>query len=233
MVARITRGSVTTAHINQNANQKKEYKMTAKTNDLVAINADTIPMKVLRKVEGDIQKKHKKVSDTPTPKAFIKKQQDFDYVEFGYMRDIIQKNFPTYSFTIQAFEILGDAACLVHGRFRWFDEGLWREHDCMAAHRIQKKRTDGAYVNIGNDIKAAVTDCWKKGANMAFNVADDVYKNIIEDMELTDKNVDDLLEAARAISEDKADEVASKITAGLVHKGNLDGSLDKLRRLAK
>jgi len=103
----------------------------------------------------------------------------------------------------------------------------------MAAHRIQKKRTDGAYVNIGNDIKAAVTDCWKKGANMAFNVADDVYKNIIEDMELTDKNVDDLLEAARAISEDKADEVASKITAGLVHKGNLDGSLDKLRRLAK
>ena len=43
-----------------------------------------------------ITKKHKKVSNIPTPKAFIKKKMGMDYVEYSTMRDVADKSIHEY-----------------------------------------------------------------------------------------------------------------------------------------
>ena len=47
-----------------------------------------------------ITKKHKKVSSISTPKAFIKKKMGMDYVEYSTMRDLADKEYPRWSWTI-------------------------------------------------------------------------------------------------------------------------------------
>ena len=56
----------------------------------------------------------------------------------------------------------------------------------VAAHRIQKGRESGTFVDVGNDIKSANTDCMKKAFNMYMNIADDVYRNQIIDLKEED-----------------------------------------------
>mgnify|MGYP007094225180 CR=1 FL=1 len=80
------------------------------------------------------------VSSLTTPSPYIKKKQGMDYVEYSYMREVADKEFPGWSWTIIKTEVLGSEAYVVHGRLKWFDEGIWREGDMCAAHRIQKKR---------------------------------------------------------------------------------------------
>ena len=53
-----------------------------------------------------------------------------------------------------------------------------------AAHRIQKQRGTESFVDIGIDVKAANTDCIKKAFNFYLNIADDVYRNQVDDLEL-------------------------------------------------
>ena len=112
-----------------------------------------------------------------------------DYVEYSYMREVADKEFPGWSWTIEKTEVLGSAAYVVHGRLKWFDEGIWRQGDMCAAHRIQKKRGVDEFVDIGNDVKAANTDCIKKAFNQYMNIADDVYRNQVEDLMLTGEKI--------------------------------------------
>ena len=84
-----------------------------------------------------ITRKHKKVSKIKTPKAFIKKKMGMDYVEYSYMREIAEKEYPGWSWNIIKTEVLGSEAYVVHGRLKWFDNGVWREGDMTAAHRIR------------------------------------------------------------------------------------------------
>ena len=140
-----------------------------------------------------ITEKHKKVSDMSTPKPFVKKKMGMDYVEYSYMREIADKEYPGWSWTIQKTEVLGSEAFVVQGRLKWYDEGIWREADMVAAHRIQKKRGTNEFVDIGNDVKASNTDCIKKAFNMYLNIADDVYRNQVDDMELSDDQKNDIL----------------------------------------
>mgnify|MGYP006190465317 CR=1 FL=1 len=51
------------------------------------------------------------------PKPFIKKKMGLDYVEFSYMRDVADKEFPGWSWTIEKTEVLGSEAFVVQGRF--------------------------------------------------------------------------------------------------------------------
>ena len=134
------------------------------------------------KIREAITKKHKKVSNLTTPTFYVKKKMGMDYVEYSYMREIADKEYPGWSWTIQKTEVLGSEAYVVHGRLKWYDEGIWREADMVAAHRIQKKRGTSEFVDIGNDIKASNTDCIKKAFNMYLNIADDVYRNQVDDM---------------------------------------------------
>ena len=185
---------------------------------------------IIRKV---ITKKHKGISDKVTPKPFIKKKMGMDYCEIGYMKSIADQEFPGWSWTIVKTEVLGSEAYVVHGRLKWYDEGIWREGDMCAAHRIQKKRGTNEFVDIGNDVKAANTDCVKKALNMYMNIADDVYRNQVEDLMLTDKQKNDIIEVAAKIDEDKLSDITQLVNDQIIHNGNYKASLAKLKREAE
>ena len=181
-------------------------------------------------VRKAITNKHKKVSRLKTPKPFIKKKMGLDYVEFSYMRDVADKEFPGWAWTIEKTEVLGSEAYVVQGRLTWYDEGLWRKADMVAAHRIQKKRGTNEFVDIGNDVKAANTDCIKKAFNMYLNIADDVYRNQVEDLSLTDEQANDILVVAGDISEERIEQIHDLIKEQAINTANYNSSLLKLER---
>ena len=185
----------------------------------------------INKALKNITKQHKKVSGIATPKAFIKQKMGMDYVEYSVMRDIADKEYPGWSWTVIKTEFAGPEAYVVHGRLKWFDNGVWREGDATAAHRVQKKRGTDDYVDLGNDIKAANTDCIKKAFNMYMNICDDVYGNQVEDPELTDKQKNTILESAKLSGRDT--EVMEKVESGVINAFNYKASIAKLERLAQ
>ena len=185
----------------------------------------------INKALNNITKHHKKVSDIKTPKPFIKQKMGMDYVEYSYMREIADKHYPGWSWTVIKTEFAGTEAYVVHGRLKWFDNGVWREGDSTAAHRVQKKRGSSDYVDLGNDIKAANTDCIKKAFNMYMNICDDVYRNQVEDPELTDEQRNNISELAKLAN--REDEVMSKVDEGIINAFNYKASIAKLERLSK
>ena len=174
-------------------------------------------------------KKHKKVSNIPTPKAFIKKKMGMDYVEYSTMRDVADKEYPGWSWTIISSESLGSEAYVVHGRLKWYDCGVWREGDMVAAHRIQKKKGTTEFVDVGNDIKSANTDCIKKALNQYMNICDDVYKNQVDDPELNDDQIETLRQLA--IKAQITEKVMGQIKNGEVNSLNYKASKAKLERM--
>ena len=183
----------------------------------------------IRKALKVITKHHKKVSKIKTPKAFIKQKMGMDYVEYSVMRDIADNEYPGWSWTVIKTEFAGTEAYVVHGRLKWFDDGIWREGDVTASHRIQKKRGTDEYVDLGNDIKAANTDCIKKAFNMYMNICDDVYRNQVEDPELTDKQKKDIADAALKV--DMHDKVMKQVEDGDLNAMNFKASMAKLERM--
>ena len=186
----------------------------------------------VKKALSKITEHHKKVSDTKTKKVFIKKKMGMDYVEYSVMRDIADKEFPGWSWTVISTEFAGTEAYVVHGRLKWFDNGVWREGDATAAHRVQKKRGTTEYVDLGNDIKAANTDCIKKAFNMYMNICDDVYRNQVEDPELSDQQKTEIIGLANHIGAAKEREIRQFVNDGTINAINYKGAFNKLKRLA-
>ena len=183
----------------------------------------------IKKALKVITKHHKKVSALKTPKAFIKQKMGMDYVEYSVMRDIADNEYPGWSWTVIKTEFAGTEAYVVHGRLKWFDDGVWREGDATASHRIQKKRGSDDYVDLGNDIKAANTDCIKKAFNMYMNICDDVYRNQVEDPELTDNQKKVIADAALKV--DMHDKVMKQVEDGDLNAMNFKASMAKLERM--
>lgn len=197
-------------------------------NSIAIIDKQTVTN--AQEILKDVTKQHSKVSQIETPKAYVYKKQGFDYVKLEYMRAIADKNFPGWSWTIINTEVLGSEAYVVHGRLKWFDGGIWREGDMVAAHRIQKLKNDPSkFSDIGNDIKSANTDTIKKAFNTYMNIADDVYRKQYEEAELTDEQKDKLLKLAEKT--DMYDDINDKIESGDIHGLNYKASLAKLERL--
>ena len=196
-------------------------------NDLALTN---VSLDMIQESLSNITTQHKDIGKIETPKGLVKKKMGFDYVELSYMKKIANEQFPGWSWTIVKSEALGAAAYVVHGRLKWLDNGLWREGDMVAAHRIQTKRGTGDFVDIGNDIKAANTDCMKKAMNMYLNIADDVYRNQIEDLELSDEMKNEILVVASEISESKMEQIHKLIKDQKLNTSNYNGSLSKLKR---
>jgi hypothetical protein len=209
--------------------QKRNNKGNTMSNN-TPIVVDETALSATDNIRKAITIKHKKVSFMKTPKPYIKQKAGMDYVEYSYMREVADKEFPGWSWEIVDTEMLGSAAYVVHGRLKWYDEGIWRTGDMVAAHRIQTKRGTGEFVDIGNDVKAANTDAIKKAFNMYMNIADDVYRNQIEDMELSDEEKNDILVLASEISEDRMNGIHMLIKDGKLNKANYRGSISKLQR---
>ena len=198
-------------------------------NDIIQIeNLESIEL-----VRKAITDKHKNVSNIKTPKPFIKKKMGMEYVEYSYMREIADKEFPGWSWKVVNTEVLGSEAYVVHGRLKFYDEGIWRECDVTASHRIQKQRGTNDFVDIGNDVKAANTDAIKKAFNMYMNIADDVYRNQVDDLELSDLEKSDILVLASEISEEKLEQIKKLIEDDTINTANYKASFAKLEREVK
>ena len=146
---------------------------------MVTINGDGS----LIETEDILQSKHNNVSNIPTPKTFVKDKGGFDYVDEAYMRHQLNTHYPIWQWEIVKYEFVGDKAIIVHGRLTIVDHGVERHFDSVAAHRIASNQK--GYVDIGNDLKAANSDCFKVAVNRLCNIADDVYRKQIPDLELS------------------------------------------------
>ena len=149
-----------------------------------AMNKEIVEKKdSISEAENILELKHDYVSNIPTPKVFVKDKGGFDYVAEAYMRHQMNKHYPIWKWEIIKYEFVGTEAIAVHGRLTIVDSGVERHFDSVAAHRIA--RNQKGYVDLGNDLKAANSDCFKVAVNRLCNVADDVYRKQIPDLDLT------------------------------------------------
>ena len=197
----------------------------------LTIISDGLSPEQINELLQNVTKKHDEVSRIETPKIFIKKKQNFDYVDVGYMKKLADKYFPGWSWKIISHNALGSEAYVVHGSLKFYDNGIMRTGDMIAAHTLQKLRGTQNFSNIGNDVKAANTDTMKKAFNMYMNIADDVYKKQIEDPELSDEQKKELLLLAKTLSDAKYTEILEKIEDTLINTMNFKGAKEKLQRL--
>jgi|TARA_Y100001951_G_scaffold68734_1_gene55641 hypothetical protein len=174
---------------------------------------------------------HEKVSMEDTPRSFIKNKMGVDYVEYSYMRKLADKFYPGWSWTIISTETLGSEAFMVHGRLKWFEGGIWREGDCTAAHRIQKKRNSDNFVDVGNDIKSANTDCIKKAFNMYLNIADDVYRNRVEDTSLSQEEIEYLYGEIDGLDDEWKEKISLSIDNGDIEKGDISKVISRINQI--
>ena len=178
-----------------------------------------------------IRNLHEEVTMEDTPKSFIKNKMGVDYVEYSYMRKLADKHYPGWSWTIISTETLGSEAFMVHGRLKWFEGGIWREGDCTAAHRIQKKRNSDSFVDVGNDIKSANTDCIKKAFNMYLNIADDVYRNRVEDTSLSQEDIDSLYKEMEGLNDEWKEKISLSIESGDIEKNDIDKVITRINQI--
>ena len=174
---------------------------------------------------------HEKVSMEDTPKTYVKKKMGMDYVEISYMKSVADKHYPGWSWTIISTEMLGSEAFMVHGRLKWFEGGIWREGDMTAAHRIMQKRDGSGFVDVGNDIKSANTDCIKKAFNMYLNIADDVYRNRVEDPSLSKEDIETLTAEMEGLDEEWKVKISSSIENGDVEKRDMSKVISRINQL--
>lgn len=198
------------------------------SNELALTNVN---LDMIQESLSNITSQHKDIGKIETPKGLVKKKMGFDYVELSYMKKIANEQFPGWSWTIIKSEALGAAAYVVHGRLKWLDNGLWREGDMVAAHRIQTKRGSTEFVEVGNDVKSANTDCMKKAFNVYMDIAADVYRS--DDPSLDDEQIEELKNIAHKISEEQFHKIQILIDEGTVNSANYKGSKAKLERMAK
>ena len=174
---------------------------------------------------------HEKVSMEDTPKTFVKKKMGMDYVEISYMKSIADKYYPGWSWTIVSTEMLGSEAFMVHGRLKWFEGGIWREGDMTAAHRIMKLRDKEGFVDVGNDIKSANTDAMKKAFNMYMNIADDVYRNRVEDTSLSQEDIDYIYAEMESLSDEWKGKISLSIENGDIEKNDIAKVINKINQI--
>ena len=160
-------------------------------------------------LEAEVISKHDRISMLDTPNYYVKQQQGFDYVDEGYMRHLLNQHYPVWKWEIISHEFIGDKAISVHGRLTIVDNGIERHFDSIDAHRIASN--EKGYVDVGNDLKSANTDCFKVAVNRLCNIADDVYRKRIEDISLDTKQV--------KVLKGKLDKIESDLTRKKIHSG--------------
>jgi len=184
----------------------------------------------IMEMETSVVLKHDNVSNIDTPNYYIKQQQGFDYVDEGYMRHMLNLHYPIWRWEIVKYEFIGDKAISVHGRLTIVDNGIERHFDAVDAHRIASN--EKGYVDIGNDLKSANTDCFKVAVNRLCNIADDVYRKRIEDVSLDESETNRIKAKLKKV---KSKEVVSKIEASIdkmaINKTNLDATMRRLETI--
>ena len=194
-------------------------------------NGKMVKSNVVMELETSLVDKHEEISMLDTPKVYVKQQQGFDYVDEGYMRHLLNKHYPVWKWEIVKYEFIGDKAILVHGKLTINDNGIERSFDSIDAHRIASN--DKGYVDIGNDLKSANTDCFKVAVNRLCNIADDVYRKRIEDISLSDDQIKEIETKLKKIKDNK--DVVAKIRNGIeqmtINITNFSATIRKIETL--
>ena len=183
----------------------------------------------LVEVEDVLQSKHDFVSNIPTPKVFVKDKGGFDYVDEAYMRNQLNAHYPIWKWEIIKYEFIGDKAISLHGRLTIVDHGIERHFDSVAAHRIASNSK--GYVDLGNDLKAANSDCFKVAVNRLCNIADDVYRKIIPDLTLSQEQKDTISKLLDGVESDMAEKVKVGITDLSVNSTNYEATIRRLEQI--
>lgn len=172
-----------------------------------------------------ISETHSQISATKTPSYYVNDKNGMDYVDEGYMRLMLNERFPVWSWEVQKYEFMGDKAIAVHGRLTIVDNGVIRYFESIAAHRIAVSQKTGNYVDLGNDLKSAVTDCFKVCVNRLTNIADDVYRK----QYLTSAQISQIEDRLAEIMDAG---IRGKVVRGIkgktINAVNLEGTLTKL-----
>ena len=196
----------------------------SKSNGMIVKNNNFIEL------ETDVISKHSEVSGIDTPIHYIKQQEGFDYVDEGYMRHLLNIHYPIWKWEIIKHDFIGDKAILVHGRLTIIDNGIERHFDSIEAHRIASNAK--GYVDIGNDLKAANSDCFKVAVNRLCNIADDVYRKRIEDISLDENQLEEI---NNKLNKMKDELTIEKIKVGMekmtINKTNFDATIRKIDSL--
>ena len=179
--------------------------------------------------EDNLQMKHDFVSNVPTPRAFVKDKGGFDYVDEAYMRNQMNKHYPIWKWEIIKYEFVGTEAIAVHGRLTIVDNGVERHFDAVAAHRIA--RNQKGYVDLGNDLKASNSDCFKVAVNRLCNIADDVYRKQIPDLDLSQDQKEFISQALDGIDADTVKKVKQGIESLTINATNFEATIKKLNQM--
>ena len=183
----------------------------------------------LVEIEDVLQSKHDFVSNIPTPKVFVKDKGGFDYVDEAYMRNQLNSHYPIWKWEIIKYEFIGDKAISLHGRLTIVDHGVERHFDSVAAHRIASN--DRGYVDLGNDLKAANSDCFKVAVNRLCNIADDVYRKIIPDLTLSNEQEETILGLIDGMNSTTVGNVKAGMEGLEINSLNYDATIRKLEQI--
>ena len=194
-----------------------------KEDKVVVINGDGS----LIETEDILQSKHNNVSSISTPKAFVKDKGGFDYVDEAYMRHQLNTHYPIWKWEIIKYEFIGDQAISLHGRLTIVDHGVERHFDSVAAHRIASNQK--GYVDIGNDLKAANSDCFKVAVNRLCNIADDVYRKQIPDLELSLDQISNITDLSQEVG--NYETIEPKLQNLSINSMNYEATVRKLQQM--
>lgn len=173
--------------------------------------------------------KHNSISKLQTPKCYVeKKQNKFDYVDEGYMRMVLNLYYPIWSFQVIKYEILSNCI-MVHGRLGISDHGQDRVFETLAAHRIAESKQGGGFVDLGNDLKSAVTDCFKVCVNRLCNVADDVYRKQV----LTFEQINKLEKTLSDVNDSLKNTVLNNVRKKEINQINYEKCISEIKKRKK
>tara|TARA_Y100000310_G_C20641818_1_gene794367 strand:+ start:92 stop:676 length:585 start_codon:yes stop_codon:yes gene_type:complete len=189
-----------------------------------------MPNKEKKMTKADeIRTLHKKVSSTPTPAYYIEERQKFEYVDEAFMRSVLNDNYPIWHWEIKDWKVV-EGSIAVHGRLMIDDCGVVRCYDAIASHRIALQRDGSGHVDLGNDLKAANTDCFKVAVNRLCNVSDDIYrKSVLSESQLD--TIEGLIEQIPEVSLQR--KIIDAIKSKDINTTNYDSSVDKLQQTIK
>ena len=186
-----------------------------------------------RMAEAMLREKHVVVSDTVTPSYYVKDKNGLDYVDEAYMRHQLNKHYPMWTWEIKEWKFLGDKSIVVHGKLTINDNGISRHFEAVAAHRVAISRKNGEYVDLGNDLKAANSDCFKVAVNRLCNVADDVYRKRVEDISLSDDQKSEILALIENVDDRTKNRISYSVSNGDINTKNFDKAIEKIKEMPK
>tara|TARA_R110000824_G_scaffold10990_2_gene47957 strand:+ start:6976 stop:7590 length:615 start_codon:yes stop_codon:yes gene_type:complete len=178
--------------------------------------------------------KHEEISKAKTSPLYVQKRQGpggttLDYVDEGYMRRVLNTQYPLWSWEVIKYEFLGKESVAVHGRLIIIDNGTQRSFDALAAHRVAVKKETGDFVDLGNDMKSANTEAFKVACNRLCNIADDVYRKAI----LSQEQIDTLEGAIGMVDGQTRRKIKESVGNNSINPSNFNETMERINKMIK